>query len=157
MLYNYLNSFALLFGALLVSRFAELPANFTPILASAIFIPQLISNRLTQVFLPISVLFLSDIVLGFYTVMPVVYVSIALASVISTANKNIYMSGILSVLVWHIAVNGAVYVTGHGYPPFSAEAMVFDMRLLASTLLFLGVFDCVKMLFTNINKHLTSY
>jgi hypothetical protein len=155
MLYNYLNSFALLFGAILVSRFAELPANFTPLLASAIFIPQMMSNRLTQVLFPISILFLSDIVLGFYTVMPIVYLCMGLAPIISSFNKNIYVSGTLSVLVWHIAVNGAVYVTGHGYPPFSAEAMIFDMRLLLSTILFLALFDGVKRITSNI-KYLTS-
>ena len=155
MLYNYLNSFALLFGAILVSRFAELPANFTPLLASAIFIPQMMSNRLTQVLFPISILFLTDIVLGFYTVMPIVYLCMGLAPIISSFNKNIYMSGALSVLIWHIAVNGAVYVTGHGYPPFSAEAMVFDMRLLLSTMLFLALFDGVKRFVSNI-KYLTS-
>jgi len=155
MLYNYLNSFALLFGAILVSRFAELPANFTPLLASAIFIPQMMSNRLTQVLFPISILFLTDIVLGFYTVMPIVYLCMGLAPIISSFNKNIYMSGALSVLIWHIAVNGAVYVTGHGYPPFSAEAMIFDMRLLLSTMLFLALFDGVKRFVSNI-KYLTS-
>ena len=147
MLYNYLSSLALLFGAILVSRFIGLPDNFTPVLASAIFIPQLISNRLTQVLFPLSVLFLSDIVLGFYTVMPVVYLCMGLAPIISSFNKNIYVSGALSVLVWHVAVNASVYVTGHGFAPFTAESMLFDIRLLVSTMLFLALFDSVKMFF----------
>lgn len=156
MLFTYLNSFALLFSAILVSRFIGLPDNFTPVLASAIFIPQLISNRLTQVLFPLSVLFLSDIVLGFYDVMPIVYLCMGLAPIISSFNKNIYVSGVLSVLVWHVAVNASVYVTGHGYAPFTAESMLFDARLLVSTLLFLGLFDSVRMFFANI-KHLTTH
>ena len=155
MLYNYLSSFALLFGAILVSRFIGLPDNFTPILASAIFIPQLITNRLTQVLFPLSILFLSDIVLGFYNVMPIVYLCMGLAPIISSFNKNIYVSGALSVLIWHVAVNAFVYVTGHGFAPFTAEAMLFDIRLLVSTMLFLALFDSVRILFAN-SKHLAS-
>ena len=53
--------------------------------------------------------------------------------------SNVYASSVVSVLVWHICVN-----MGLTFPPFSPEAMLFDMRLLASTLGFVALLDVAQ-------------
>ena len=50
-----------------------------------------------------------------------------------------YASGAVSVLVWHVLVNA-----GLTFPPFSPEAMLFDMRLLVSTLAFTALIDVTQ-------------
>jgi hypothetical protein len=53
--------------------------------------------------------------------------------------SNVYASGAVSVLVWHVFVN-----MGLTFPPFSPEAMLFDMRLLVSTLAFTALLDVTQ-------------
>jgi hypothetical protein len=141
---NILLSTALMFGSLLVARFAELPANFTPILAAAVFAPQLTKNIWAQWLLPVSVLFVSDMVLGFYSAAPVVYAMVMFASILGAHIKNVYAAGASSVLAWHLTVNGAVWYYSMGTLDLVNTYLVaipFDFRLLVSTLLFVGLFD----------------
>lgn len=136
-----------MFGALLMARFAELPANFTPILAAAVVAPQLTRNIFAQWLLPVSVLFVSDYFIGFYDAAPVVYAMVMFASILGTHIKNTYMAGMHSVLAWHLVVNFSVWYYGLGtmslWETYLA-AVPFDFRLLCSTILFIGLYDLTK-------------
>lgn len=154
----YLFSGLVFFLALLMTRFAELPANVTPILAAAIFAPKLVKNTWLQPFIPVVVLIVTDYFLGWYTAAPVVYACIIMASILSVHIKNLYITGVVSVLFWHVLVNGAVWYTGHVDLTLSQvylQAIVFDLRLLVSTLVFLAILDYVDKLTKNLHNAIT--
>ena len=48
-------------------------------------------------------------------------------------------TSVLSVVLWHLIVN----IPGP-YPPLSPEALIFDIRLLGSTLVFASVFYAIQ-------------
>ena len=95
-------------------------------------------------FLPVSIMFVTDIFLGFYSTMWLTYGIMGLIGVISRVLNNgqystLMGSSALSVVLWHLIIN----IPGP-YPPLSPEALIFDIRLLASTLVFASVFYAIQ-------------
>ena len=149
---DFFKSASLLLGCILLSRFI-LPANITPLIAMAVFMPYLTSNKQLQMFLPVSILFATDIFLGFYSTMWLTYVLMGLIGFISRALNNgeystLMGSSVLSVVLWHLIIN----IPGP-FPPLSPEALVFDLRLLGSTLVFASMFYAVQKVITPEKKH----
>ena len=150
-----LKSSWLLIICLITSRFVGFPTNFTPILACSVFLPFMTDNKYIQMFLPVGILVVTDPFFGLYSAMPVVYLCVIAASVISSLfknynYKNMILSGLISVGVWHILVNFAVWMTGLQTIPLSAiyiAAIPFDLRLLASTLIFSSLFYAFRSIF----------
>tara|TARA_B100001996_G_C18434924_1_gene506043 strand:- start:321 stop:731 length:411 start_codon:yes stop_codon:yes gene_type:complete len=110
----------------------------------AVFMPYLTSNKQLQMFLPVSMLFVTDIFLGFYSTMWLTYGIMALIGFISRVLNNGQYSTLmgtsaLSVVLWHLIIN----IPGP-FLPFSPEALVFDLRLLASTLVFASIFYAIQ-------------
>ena len=135
---EFFKSASLLLGCILLSRFI-LPPNITPLIAMAVFMPYLTSNRQLQMFLPVSIMFITDIFLGFYSTMWLTYGLMALIGVVSRVLNNgqystLMGSSVLSVVLWHLIIN----IPGP-FPPLSPEALIFDLRLLASTVVFASV------------------
>lgn len=142
---DLIKSAGLLLGCILLSRFI-MPANITPLIAIAVFLPFVTSNKNIQTFLPVSILFATDIFLGFYSTMWLVYGTMALIGLVSRVLNNgqyqrLMGTSVLSVVLWHLIVN----IPGP-YPPLSAEALVFDIRLLLSTLVFTTLFYTTQRL-----------
>ena len=140
---DFFKSASLLLGCILLSRFI-LPANITPLIAMAVFMPYLTSNKNLQMFLPVSMMFVTDIVLGFYSTMWLTYGIMILIGVISRVLNNgqysiLMGTSALSVVLWHLIIN----IPGP-FPPLSSEALIFDIRLLASTLVFASVFYAIQ-------------
>ena len=150
-----LKSSCLLILCLIVSRFIGFPPNFTPILACAVFLPFMTNNKYIQMFLPVSIMIITDPFLGLYSAMPVVYLCIIAASIVSSLfknynYKNMIISGFVSVGIWHILVNLAVWISGIQALPLSAvyiAAISFDLRLLVSTLIFSSLFYAFRSVF----------
>ena len=150
-----LKSCWLLLLCLIVARFIGFPANFTPILACAVFLPFMTDNKYIQMFLPVSIMIVTDPFLGLYSAMPVVYLCIIAASVVSSLfknynYKNMILSGLISVGIWHILVNFSVWMSGIQALPLSAvyiAAIPFDLKLLASTLIFSSLFFGFRSVF----------
>ena len=142
---QFLQSAGLLICCIGLARFIDLPANVTPLLALATFMPFMTSNRTLQLALPTSILFTTDLVLGFYgPTMLFVYGSMVLSGFLSRVlhKDNIQTllgTSVLSVVLWHLIIN----IPGP-FPPLSPEALIFDLRLLASTLVFASIFYAVK-------------
>ena len=132
-------------GTLALMRLFPMLPNFTPILALALFMPSLTKNKSLQYGLPVSIMFITDLFLGLYSTMPFVYGAFLLATYISN-NKNLLEATAYSWLAWHVIVNTPMALTGHGFAPFTPEALLFDVRLLASTVLYLGVFKTAETL-----------
>ena len=140
---EFFKSASLLLGCILLSRFI-LPPNITPLIAMAVFMPYLTSNRQLQMFLPVSIMFITDIFLGFYSTMWLTYGLMALIGVISRVLNNgqystLMGSSVLSIVLWHLIIN----IPGP-FPPLSPEALIFDLRLLASTVVFASVFYAIQ-------------
>ena len=128
----------ILFGALVVSRLLPLPPNSEPLLGLAVITPYLTKNNLAFL-LPLFVMFVSDLFLGFHNSMLMTYSALALAPFISRMLDSKYMSLLSSWLVWHVMAN-----TGQWFLPFSPEALLFDIRFLISGLAIVVLFDLVQ-------------
>tara|TARA_B110000503_G_scaffold70715_1_gene109873 strand:- start:6030 stop:6542 length:513 start_codon:yes stop_codon:yes gene_type:complete len=151
---EFIKSAGLLLGCIALARFIGLPANVTPFIAMAVFMPYMTSNRLLQLALPTTLLFTTDLVIGLYgPLMLFVYGTMLLTGLLSRLlhKDNIQTllgTSVLSVVLWHFIVNGAVVFFGNGFGPLTPEALLFDIRLLVSTLVFSSIFYGVRSLFT---------
>ena len=94
-------------------------------------------------------LFLSDLILGFYgQTMIFVYSTMILIGFLSRLMhkqnlSSLLTSAVASVFIWHIVVNFGVYINGLGTTTLAQTyvlAIPFDLRLMASTVIFSGVF-----------------
>jgi len=128
----------ILFGALVLSRLLPLPANSEPLLGLAVLTPYLSKNNLAFLF-PLGVMFVSDIFLGLGSWMLMTYSALAIAPFISKAFDNKYLALGGSWLIWHVLANA-----GQWYPPFSPEALLFDVRFLLSGLTVVLLYDIVS-------------
>ena len=129
---------AILFGALVLSRLLPLPANSEPRLGLAVITPYLTKNNLAFL-LPLAVMFVSDLFIGFHNSMLMTYSALALAPFISRMLDSKYVSLLGSWLVWHVMAN-----TGQWFPPFSPEALLFDIRFLISGLGIVIIYDILS-------------
>ena len=131
-------SIALFFGVLVISRLLPLPANSEPLLGLAVLTPYLTKNNFAFLIMP-EVMLVSDIFLGFGSWIWLTYPALMMATFISKFNNNKYTSLLGSWLVWHIMAN-----TGQWFPPFSPEALLFDIRFLISGLSIVVLYDLVQ-------------
>ena len=129
----------LLFGALVLSRLLPLPPNSEPLLGLAVLTPYLSKNNLAFLF-PLGVMFISDFIIGFHSSMLMTYTALAVAPFISRMLKGkVYQSLLVSWLVWHVMAN-----IGLNYPPFTLEALLFDIRFLVSGLSVVVLYDIMR-------------
>jgi len=130
----------ILFGALVLSRLLPLPANSEPLLGLAVLAPYLTKNSFAFLMMP-AVMFVSDIFLGFGHWIWFTYPALAVATFISKYLKGKqYQSLLASWLVWHIMANSGVGMS----PPFSIEALEFDIRFLLSGLTVVVLYDIMS-------------
>ena len=138
----------LLLASILLARFL-LPANITPLVAVAVFMPFITNSRHLQVWLPVGILFVTDLVLGFYgNTMFFVYGSMIAIGILSRyTHRGTYTglikTSLMSVLLWHLVVNFGVYINNLGAVSLIntyALAIPFDFKLLVSTLCFGSLF-----------------
>ena len=128
----------LLFGALVISRLLPLPANSEPLLGLAVLTPYLTKNNLAFL-VPLGVMFVSDIFLGLGSWMWFTYTALAIAPFISKVIDNKYLALGSSWLVWHVLANISA-----PFPPFSLEALIFDVRFLLSGLTVVVLYDLMR-------------
>jgi len=128
----------LLFFALVISRLLPLPPNSEPLLGLAVITPYLTKNNLAFL-LPLAVMFVSDLFIGFHNSMLMTYSALALAPFISRTLDSKYMSLLSSWLVWHVMANA-----GQWFPPFSPEALLFDFRFLISGVIVVFLYDLIQ-------------
>ena len=132
---------SILFVALVVSRLLPLPANSEPLLGLAVVAPYLTKSNI-GLLLPVLVMFVSDLFLPDHGSKLLTYSAIGLAPFISKLLHNkIYTSLFCSWLVWHVIAN-----FGQWYPPFSSEALLFDIRMLLSGLSIVILYDIRRRL-----------
>ena len=142
--YQVLKPLIFVLACVIAARFF-LPANWTPVLALALFMPYVTKNKSIQILMPVSVLLITDIFLGFYgQTMFFVYATLIFIALISRYQSTGSLLSLMkysvgSVLIWHIVVNFGVYLNGHDGSSLSQTyllAIPFDLRLMMSTVFF---------------------
>ena len=76
----------------------------------------------------------------------VVYANFVVSTLIST-NLSKYFTAFTSVLIWHLTVNGAVYLANIGNASLIQtyiQAIPFDFKLLVSTLIYVAILDVLQ-------------
>ncbi|MBI2621437.1 MAG: hypothetical protein HYW63_02195 [Candidatus Levybacteria bacterium] len=149
-----------LFGVLL--RLVPHPPNFAPIAAMALFGGAYISKRYALI-VPLTALFLSDIVIGFHSTMPFVYISFILIGLVGLwlrkrrSLKWVLGATLFSSLLFFVITNFGVWTVGALYPltldglircfylalPFFRNTVVGDLIFVG---LFFGSFELVLRL-----------
>jgi hypothetical protein len=145
-------------------RIAPHPWNFTPVGAMALFSGAVIKNRRLAFVVPLLVLFLGDIFIGFHKLMPIVYASFLLSVAIGfwlrdrrTAGR-ISAATLLGAVQFFLVTNFAVWAFGLSYPRNSAGLLAcyvagipFFWNTLAGdavyAVLFFGTFALAERLF----------
>ena len=142
--YQVLKPLIFVLACVIAARFL-LPANWTPVLALALFMPYVTRNKSIQILMPVSVLLITDIFLGFYgQTMFFVYATLIFIALISRYQSTVSLVSLMkysvgSVLIWHIVVNFGVYLNGHDGSSLAQTyllAIPFDLRLMMSTVFF---------------------
>ena len=148
-----LKNILIVLALLAISRFIGLPSNFSPLLAFAVFVPRITDKKNLQILLPTFILLATN-----YFLEPVnsfILLSITLVFVLtpllSLVSKNLLFISVASVLVWHILVNGSVWiVNGGSIMETFLLAIPFDFKLLISTCLYVAMFYSVEKIYFNI-------
>lgn len=108
--------------AAVASRLAPHPWNLTSVTAVALFGGAYFQDRRLAFAIPLAALFLSDLVLGFYPGLPLVYLSFALVVVLgvwlSSRRRPPFIAGaaLLSSVMFFAVTNFGVWAFGSIYP-----------------------------------------
>ena len=126
--------------------------NFTPILALALFGGAYLPSKKTAFLIPISAMFLSDLILGFHSQVYAVYGCILILSFLGRTiqNKinirNLIITGISGSLIFFIVTNFSVWLGDNLYPltlngliQCYVMAIPFFHNTLISTFIFLTI------------------
>ena len=139
--------FVVLLGMILVAaalRLVPHPSNFTPLTAMALFGGACFSDKRIAFFVPLIALFLSDLVIGFYAILPVVYGSFALTVCVGFWLRNQRTAGrilgasIVGAVIFFILTNFGVWAFDALYPRTPgglAECYVMAIPFFWNTLL----------------------
>ena len=153
--FKSLKHFILPIGLILVLSFSRLiphPSNFTPILAVGVFAGFYFRNFILSLFIVISAMFISDLVIGLHSTMIFTYSSLILAVAIGLLIKKfnfkaILLSGLSSSVIFFVVTNFGSWLTIEIYEKnFSGLLHSYFMGIpffhntLISTLIYLVVF-----------------
>ena len=99
------------------SRLLPLPANFSPIMAVALFSGIIFSDKKVAFLIPVSSLLISDIFLGLHLTMIGVYASFCIIALLGMtikklSFKSILTHSILGAIIFFIITNFTVWVEG---------------------------------------------
>lgn len=103
----------IMLAAVLTRLVPHLP-NFTPVTAIALFGGLYISNKILAYALPITIMFISDIFLGFSSITLFVYVGFMLVTLIGTLRKKPnFLTIFMGSLSFFIVTNFGVWLLGY--------------------------------------------
>jgi hypothetical protein len=169
---NLTPRFLVLAGLILVAAFTRLiphPPNFTAIGAMALFGGAYFDRKYLAFAIPLTAMFLSDIIIGFHPGMYAVYLSFILIVVIGMTLKdrkkigNIFLAAVSASVLFFIITNFAQWLS---YPLYSKDitgliacyvaAIPFFHYTLLGDLFFAGVlfgaFELAKVKFPQLTK-----
>lgn len=120
-----MNRFAVLTAMVLAGTAARLiphPPNFSPIAAMALFGGTTFASKRAAFLVPLAALFLSDLVLGFYSITPVVYGSFALITCLGLwvrQRQTVWWlagASIAAAALFFVTTNFGTWALGDWYP-----------------------------------------
>lgn len=139
--------------AAVLLRFLPHPPNFTPIAALALFSGVLFRDRVMALAMPIGVMLVSDLFLGWHNTIPYVYVAFALMVFLGRSIRNqatvgyIAGGGITGALLFFLITNFGVWISGTMYPATwegliaaYVAAVPFLHNMILGTLFYSAVF-----------------
>ena len=153
----------MIFAAAFV-RLIPHPPNFAPIAAMALFGGAYFSKKWAAFLIPISAMFLTDLILGFHETMWAVYLSFALIVVIGMVMLkeikigNLFFASVISSVSFFIITNFGIWIstgyyakTGAGLAACYTAAIPFFRQTLLSDLFYVailfGAYHLVKIKF----------
>lgn len=104
-----------------LSRFLPHPPNFSPILAVSLFGGVYFANRWVSLLLPLVIMALSDVFIGFHALVPVVYGMFVLFALAGRWLKNrlsvgtLAITGLLGSIAFFLVTNFFVWLTSGMY------------------------------------------
>ena len=147
--------YLVLAGMILIAAFTRLiphPPNFTAIGAMALFGGAYFSRKSLAYAVPLTAMFLSDIIIGFHPGMYAVYLSFILIVMIGMTLRdkkkvgNIFFASVSASVLFFIITNFALWLTGNLYPKTAAglavcftAAIPFFHYTLLGDLFFVGI------------------
>ena len=153
-----------------ISRLIPHLPNFTPVAAIALFGSTLLNDKKSAVLLPLIILFISDLFIGLYHEIYVVYISFIFTSFLGFQLRkklnivNLSLASFASSIIFFIITNFAVWVMGNFYYPMNINGLIlcyekaipfFRNELIGTFLynmLFFGLFYLAKIKFPSIAK-----
>ncbi len=119
------------------TRLMPHPANFTPVIAIALFGAAYFKQKQVAFLLPMAIMFISDLVLGFYSGIWAVYLAFVIAGFIGLTLRNkvkpgrVLVAALASSIVFFVISNFGVWMSGLcGYPMNVAGlALCYEMAL----------------------------
>lgn len=119
-----MNNIVILFLTVIgiLSRLLPHPPNFTPVSAVGLFGGAFINSRWVSFLLPILIMFVSDLILGFHTLMPTIYGLMLINVIIGHYLKDnvsvlsVGSASLLSSTIFFLGSNFMVWL-GSGYHP----------------------------------------
>ena len=150
----------LLFLGILSRLIIHVP-NFTPVIAIALFGGVYLSSR-QALWLPLLLLAVTDILIGFHNTMPYTWSSIFFISLTGLwlkkhkSSKTIFISSVWSSILFFVVTNFGVWLSGGLYPLtfvglrdcFILAIPFFKYELLATclyTVLFFGLYEVIAV------------
>ena len=136
------------FGLIIIAILTRLlphPPNFAPITSIALFSGFHFSSKMIALLIPLVGMFLSDIFLGMHALMPVIYLSFVLISVMSFYIKSISFTNVLlaSTLFFVLSNLGVWYfyypLTWSGLTTCFVLAIPFFVNAIAGDLFYTAV------------------
>jgi len=161
---NLLKSLLFFVGLLILSRLIPHPANFTPLLAGAVFLPFLLKDKTLIVALPLVCLFISDLIIGFHNVMLWTYGSFLIIGLMVINFSKLNLKSLLGLSLagptfFYLITNFGVWLSSstyakdvYGLLECYVLALPFYGNSLFSTLLFSLLFFATRNLLVRKNS-----
>jgi len=127
----------ILTAVLVGSRLIGIDPIWTPFFALAFLMPSITSNKYLGYLLPASIMFITDVYMS-SMMFPMVYGCLLFNTFLATKLDK-YVATFAGFLTWHVLVNW-----GLDFPPFSAPALLWDLKYLTGTLLYVSMFDLAR-------------
>jgi hypothetical protein len=154
---------SLIFVAAL-SRLFPHPSEFTPVIAISIFAGATLSSKKDAVLVPVLSMFISDLFLGFHSLIPLIYFTMAIISLFSfwtLKNNSIlktFFTGLGSGILFYIVTNFAVWL--QALYPMNLEGLLecyvlaipFFRNSLASIFVYSAILFSASYLFQKVSK-----
>lgn len=150
-----------------LSRLLPHPSEFTPVIAICIFAGATLGSKKEAILIPILSMFISDLFLGFHSLLPVVYGTMALISIISfyfLKQNTIFKTfavGLGSGVIFYLVTNFAVWLSSGMYALNFAGlvecytlAIPFFRNSLASIFVYSAILFSSSMLLERFTKKL---